>query len=71
MQSGRPAFGTLVVSASPRWPDAVARLGFDFAFIDTEHVARDGAQLSWICQTYQALGLAPIVRVPSPEPYSA
>ena len=40
-------------------------------FIDTEHIAIDRAPLSWMCQTYAALGLPPIVRIPSPDPYAA
>ena len=45
--------------------------GLDFVFIDTEHIALDRAQLSWMCQTYSALGLPPLVRIPSPDPYAA
>jgi 4-hydroxy-2-oxoheptanedioate aldolase len=49
----------------------VAGCGLDFVFIDTEHIALDRAQLSWMCQTYAALGLPPLVRIPSPDPYQA
>jgi 4-hydroxy-2-oxoheptanedioate aldolase len=69
--AGVPVFGTLIVSPSPRWPDAVRRCGLDFVFIDTEHIALDRAPLSWMCQTYSALGLPPLVRIPSPDPYGA
>ncbi|MCP4510103.1 MAG: aldolase, partial [Fuerstiella sp.] len=65
---GRKVFGTLIVSPSPRWPEVVANCGLDFVFIDTEHIALDRAQLSWMCQTYAALGIPPIVRIPSPDP---
>jgi len=71
LKSGRRAYGTLIVSSSPRWPDSVAKLGLDFVFIDTEHIALDRETLSWMCQTYRALGLPPIVRIPSPDPYQA
>jgi 2-keto-3-deoxy-L-rhamnonate aldolase RhmA len=71
MQARRCAYGTLVVSPSPRWPSALARIGLDFVFIDTEHIALDRAQLSWMCQTYAAMGLSPLVRIPSPDPYQA
>jgi 2-keto-3-deoxy-L-rhamnonate aldolase RhmA len=71
LRAGRRAYGTLIVSPSPRWPEAVAGLGLDFVFIDTEHIALDRAQLSWMCQTYRAVGLPPIVRIPSPDPYLA
>ncbi|TDU70590.1 4-hydroxy-2-oxoheptanedioate aldolase [Prosthecobacter fusiformis] len=71
LHDGRPVFGTLIVSPSPRWPDTVKGCGLDFVFIDTEHIALDREQLSWMCQTYTALGLPPIVRIPSPDPYTA
>jgi len=71
LTAGSPVFGTLIVSPSPRWPEVVASCGLDFVFIDTEHIAIDRAQLSWMCQTYRALGLPPIVRIPSPDPYLA
>ena len=64
-------FGTLIVSTSPRWPATVAGLGLDFVFLDTEHIALDRHELSWMCQAYGALGLPPIVRVSSPDPYLA
>jgi 4-hydroxy-2-oxoheptanedioate aldolase len=71
LRAGKTVFGTLIVSPSPRWPEAVRGSGLDFVFIDTEHIALDRAQLSWMCQTYAALGLPPIVRIPSPDPYAA
>jgi 4-hydroxy-2-oxoheptanedioate aldolase len=71
LHAGNTVFGTLIVSPSPRWPEVVRRCGLDFIFIDTEHIALDRAELSWMCQTYSALGLPPIVRIPSPDPYAA
>lgn len=71
LHEGRNVFGTLIVSPSPRWPEVVKGCGLDFVFIDTEHIALDRAELSWMCQTYAALGLPPIVRIPSPDPYAA
>ena len=68
---GDTVFGTLIVSPSPRWPDVVRNCGLDFVFIDTEHIALDRADLSWMCQTFAALGLAPLVRIPAPDPYAA
>ncbi len=49
----------------------VRQAGLDFVFIDNEHTAMDRAQVSWMCQTYAALGVPPIVRIPSPDPYEA
>lgn len=71
LRSGTRVYGTLIVSTSPRWPQALAGAGLDFVFIDTEHIAIDRAQLSWMCQTYRHMGLPPIVRIPSPDPHQA
>jgi len=71
LRAGEKLYGTLIVSPSPRWPEQIAKLGLDFVFIDTEHIAIDRAQLSWMCQTYKALGLNPMVRILSPDPFLA
>jgi 4-hydroxy-2-oxoheptanedioate aldolase len=69
--AGDTVFGTLIVSPSPRWPEVVRGCGLDFVFIDTEHIALDRADLSWMCQTYAAMGLPPLVRIPAPDPCAA
>ncbi len=69
--AGETLFGTLIVSPSPRWPDVVRGCGLDLVFIGTEHIALDRAELSWMCQTYAALCLPPLVRIPAPDPYAA
>ena len=71
LHAGKTLFGTLIVSPSPRWPDVVRSCGLDFVFIDTEHIALERAELSWMCQTYAAIGLPPLVRIPAPDPYAA
>lgn len=71
LRGGEPVFGTLVVSPSPMWPKALEGSGLDFVFIDTEHIALDRAQVSWMCQAYARMGLPPIVRIPSPDPFEA
>lgn len=71
LRSEKRAYGTLVVSTSSFWPQIVRTLGLDFIFIDTEHIPLDRAQLGWMCQTYRTLDLAPLVRIPSPDPYQA
>jgi len=68
LRTGGPVFGTLVVSPSPRLPTALTGAGLDFIFIDTEHIALDRAQLSWMCQVYRQMGMAPLVRIPEPSP---
>ena len=71
LKQGQRVYGTLIVSPSPEWPRQVKNIGLDFVFIDTEHIALDRQILSWMCRTYSALGMAPIVRIPSPDPYRA
>ncbi len=71
LHEGRRVYGTMIVSSSPEWPPAVLQAGLDFVFIDTEHVALDRKQVSWMCRTYAALGLPPIVRIPRPDPFQA
>jgi 2-keto-3-deoxy-L-rhamnonate aldolase RhmA len=71
LHAGERLYGTLIVSDSPRWPAMVSKIGLDFVFIDTEHVALDRGIVSWMCQTYSALGLVPIVRIPRPDPFLA
>jgi len=71
LKQGKPVFGTMIVSPSPRWMDVVGQLNLDFVFIDTEHIAIDRHQLSWMCHAYAGKGIVPVVRIPSPDPYQA
>ncbi len=71
LKNGTSVYGTLIVSTSPKWMDVIGQLGLDFVFIDTEHIAIDRHQLSWMCHAYLGKGLLPVVRIPSPDPYQA
>lgn len=71
LRSRQRLYGTLIVSTSPRYVEAVSGAGLDFVFIDTEHIPIDRATLSWMCQAYRAAGLPPVVRIPGPDPYQA
>jgi 4-hydroxy-2-oxoheptanedioate aldolase len=71
LHDGRHVFSAAVVSPSPLWPNLVKQTGIDFVFVDTEHTPIDRQTLSWICQTYQALGLPPVVRIPCNDPFEA
>jgi 4-hydroxy-2-oxoheptanedioate aldolase len=71
LHDGRHVFASAVVGPSPLWPDLVKKTGIDFVFVDTEHTPIDRQTLSWICQTYQALGLPPVVRIPCNDPFEA
>jgi 2-keto-3-deoxy-L-rhamnonate aldolase RhmA len=71
LHRGDRVYGTMTVSTSPHWPAAVKSTGADFVFIDTEHIAIDRMTLAWMCQTYRALGVPTVVRIPAPDPYQA
>jgi staphyloferrin B biosynthesis citrate synthase len=70
-RNGDYVYGTAIVSPSTLWPRIVATLGLDMVFIDTEHVPLNRETVSWMCHVYRGLNLAPIVRIPSPDPYQA
>ena len=71
LHDGEFVYSTSIVSGSPWWPNVVPNLGVDFIFIDSEHAPRDRVSLSWMCKTYDALNIPPVVRVPCPDPYEA
>src|SRR5205085_10317319 len=71
LHEGRSVFSSAIVAPSPLWPNLAKQTGIDFVFLDTEHIPLDRQTLSWLCQTYQALGLPPIVRLPCNDPFEA
>ena len=71
IKNGKNVYGTCIVSTSPIWSKALKNSQLDFVFIDTEHIPIDRTELTFMCQTYSALGLTPIVRIPSPDPFQA
>ena len=71
LHAGRPVYSTAAVAPSSRWPGLLQQAGIDFVFIDTEHVPLGRETLSWMCQAYAAMGVPPVVRIPSPDPFEA
>src|SRR5438093_9187463 len=71
LHEGRYVFASAIVAMSPLWPALAKQTGIDFVFVDTEHIPLDRQTLSWICQTYTALGLPPVVRIPCNDPFEA
>lgn len=71
LHGGENVFGTLVVSPSAFWPKVIGDCGLDFVFIDTEHIALGRETVSWMCRTYGAMGLPPLVRIPNQDPDTA
>lgn len=71
IKAGRIVYGTCIASTSPTWPAIALRAGLDFVFLDTEHIPLERMEIARMCQTFRAMGIAPIVRIPSPDPYKA
>ncbi len=71
IKSGTTVYGTCITSTSPTWPAVAFQAGLDFVFLDTEHIPLERMEISRMCQTFRAMGVAPIVRIPSPDPYRA
>lgn len=71
LHAGRYVYSSAIVGTSPLWPGLAEKSGIDFVFVDTEHTPIDRQTLSWICQTYQALGVPPVVRIPCNDPFEA
>jgi 4-hydroxy-2-oxoheptanedioate aldolase len=68
VRSGQPVFGMVVVSTAAQWPMFVRRVNPDFILLENEHIAYDRETMASLCLTYSALGIAPMVRVPSADP---
>jgi 4-hydroxy-2-oxoheptanedioate aldolase len=71
LHSGKRIYGTLIISTSPKWVEVMRALDIDCVFIDTEHIPLDWQKLGWMCHTFTGLGMAPIVRIPRPDPFEA
>jgi 2-keto-3-deoxy-L-rhamnonate aldolase RhmA len=71
LRGGKRVFGTCILAASSKWPAVLKNFNLDFVFIDTEHNPIDRDQLGWMCRTYAAMNIAPLVRIPRPDPYQA
>lgn len=71
LYQGKPLFGTLITSTSPKSFDVVVSLKLDFVFFCAEHVAYNPETLSWMCRAFRAAGINPVVRILEPSPYLA
>ena len=71
LRGGERVYGTAIYSPSPIWPRVVQNLDLDMVFIDTEHTPHDRNTVSWLCGAFAALDMAPVVRIPAPDPYQA
>ena len=71
LKKGKTVYGTCITANAPLWPKALEGAGLDFVFIDTEHTPLGRETVTTACRLYKAVGLAPVVRIPSPDPYQA
>lgn len=71
LKQGKYVYGTAFTSIAPSWPAQLKNANLDFAFIDTEHISMNRADMARLCQLFAAYAITPIVRVPSPDPYLA
>lgn len=69
LHEGKLVYSTAATSQSTYWPKLVQQAGVDFVFLDTEHTPLGRETLSWMCHTYAALGVPPVVRVPRIDAY--
>lgn len=59
-----PALGTFVKIPAPEITEIIARSGFDFVVIDTEHALLSVRDVYSMIVMYTGLGVVPLVRVP-------
>ncbi|MBE9518059.1 MAG: aldolase [Bacteroidetes bacterium] len=71
LNSGKRIYGCAIVSPSTKWVNVVKQANLDFVFLDTEHMPLGRETLSHMCTMYSGIGIPPIVRIPSPDPYLA
>jgi len=71
LYSGKRIYGIAIVSSSTRWAEVIRRANLDFVFIDTEHIPLGRETVANMCALYSAMGISPMVRIPSPDPYIA
>lgn len=71
LRTGRRVYASAMVAPSSLWPSMLKKTGIDFVFIDSEHTPLDRESLSWLCHAFSANGIAPVVRIPSPDPFEA
>ncbi len=71
LRSGSSVYGTLITSTSPRMFDVTLSLGLDYVFLCNEHIFYNPDVLGWMCRSYKAAGINPVVRILEPSPYLA
>jgi 2-dehydro-3-deoxyglucarate aldolase len=70
MDAGQPAIGALSTLASPAVIELCADLGFEFVWVDLEHLGpppSDGTVVEELCRAADAGGIELVVRLPSSD----
>jgi 2-keto-3-deoxy-L-rhamnonate aldolase RhmA len=68
VQRGELLYGTMWAYPNPEQVAQVSSGDLDFIVIDTEHTPNDRAMVRTLAVRIAAAGIAPLVRVPSPDP---
>lgn len=68
LHAGRRVYGSAITGALPQYAPMLKGHTLDWVFIDNEHAPIGRETTSWLCQTYAAQGIVPIVRIPFHEP---
>ncbi len=71
LYSGKRIYGIAIVSSVSKWAEVLRRADLDFVFIDTEHIPLGRETVANMCTFYAAMGISPMIRIPSPDPYQA
>ena len=71
LKNGERVYGTAFTSIAPSWAQSLKKAALDFVFIDNEHISMNRADLARLCQLFKALGITPVVRIPSPDAFLA
>ena len=68
LQDGGRVFGTMIsIGRNPRWIPILTAVGLDYIIIDTEHNPRSRGELGDYLAMFNTTGVAPIVRIPTPD----
>ena len=71
LRSGRRIYGCAIISSSSMWAKVAKEANLDFVFLDMEHIPLGRETIANMCALYSAMGIPPMVRIPSPDPYQA
>lgn len=71
LRSGQNIFSSAITAPCPSWPELLRKARVDFVFIDSEHTPLGREMLAWMCRAFTGIGIPPVVRIPSPDPFEA